>query len=112
MGFSGTISSEIFTSHSSQSEKIHAPHGGASTKGSFDCATDVLHASMAPLRKQVHSWPISNVEPRRNPNVLDMPQQAQAHFDGQSDHGQQQELHYRELQQAHALKIFRHLAAE
>jgi hypothetical protein len=50
MGFSGTISSEIFTSHSSQSEKIHAPHGGASTKGSFDGATDVLHASMAPLR--------------------------------------------------------------
>src|SRR5579864_1370039 len=41
-----------------------------------------------------------------------MPQQAQSHLQGQGDHGQQQKLHDRELQQAHALKIFSHPAPE
>src|SRR5215469_16229435 len=54
----------------------------------------------------------SYVEPRRNPYVLDMPQQTQSHLQRQGDHGQPQKRHQRKLQQAHALEILRHFATE
>src|ERR1700741_4101174 len=41
-----------------------------------------------------------------------MPQQAQQHFQRQGDHDQQEGLGDRELQQAHAVEIFWHVAAE
>src|ERR1700732_1986934 len=54
----------------------------------------------------------SYVEPRRNPHILDMPQQPQSHLQRQRHHGQQKELHNGELQQTHAFEVFAHVPAE
>src|SRR5882757_8853892 len=54
----------------------------------------------------------SHIEPGRNPNVLDVPQQPQRHFQGQRDHAEQKELGDRKLQQAHALEVLSHIPPE
>src|SRR5581483_6487393 len=53
-----------------------------------------------------------NVKPRRNPHVLDMPQEPQQHLARQSDHDEQEDHHDVVLQKAHALVIFRVITAE
>src|SRR5216684_1916780 len=52
-----------------------------------------------------------DVEPRRNPDIFNVEQQAQEHLDGQPDHGQEKDHQDGILQQTLALIIFGIVAA-
>src|SRR5438309_6729923 len=54
----------------------------------------------------------SHVKPRRYPYVLDVPCQAQKHFQRQRHHGEQEKHHDGVLKQAHALVVLRVVAPE
>src|SRR6266480_1173442 len=53
-----------------------------------------------------------HVKPRRYPYVLNVPCQAQKHFQWQRHHGEQEKHHDGILKQAHALVILRVVATE
>src|SRR5215831_18436327 len=113
MGFSATSSSEtLLVCHSERSEESLRFTLPIRLQGSFDSASDLLCGSLSPLRMTTSKCKPSNVEPRCNPHVLDMPQQAQSHLQRQGNHSEPQKRHQRKLQQAHALKIFCHSSAE
>src|SRR2546430_10737528 len=64
-------------------------------------------------------WPTTNgqrlfshVKPRRYPDVLDVPCQAQKHFQGQRHHGEQEKHHDGILKQAHAPVVLRVVATK